>query len=40
MKTPVESLFTFYFRKSGSEIDFQIGWFWVAVIAALIWWAL
>lgn len=32
-------LFAFELRWGGGEFKFSIGWFWIAAIAALIWWA-
>ena len=32
------SIFTCYFRYSDGEFNFEIGWFWIAVIIALAWW--
>jgi hypothetical protein len=35
------SAFNFYFRWSRREgFEWHIGWVWVAIVAALIWWAL
>jgi len=32
-------MFNLRFKYSNGEFDFEIGWFWIAVIAALLWWA-
>jgi len=32
------SLFTFYFLYRDGSFDFEIGWFWIVVGIALIWW--
>lgn len=33
-------IFAFHFRYCAGEFNFEIGWFWIAAIAALVWWAL
>lgn len=33
-------LFNFYFRRDHNGWEWHIGWFWVAILAGLIWWAL
>jgi hypothetical protein len=31
-------VFSARFRYSDGQFDFEMGWFWVAVCAGLIWW--